>query len=140
MEQNVKHCSSAYVRPAENKANFMLLVHDFDSSFLVAPKKTSCVALISSFLSYGRCMQEAQSRVYPVTQGRLKRWPSIGLQHVSSFLSHGQVINQSNCLSIITKGNSCLDGLYANQKKIPNRNSGYVHLVQVQLGSCTMQG
>ena len=108
--------------------------------FLVAPKKTSCVALISSFLSYGRCMQEAQSRVYPVTQGRLKRWPSIGLQHVSSFLSHGQVINQSNCLSIITKGNSCLDGLYANQKKIPNRNSGYVHLVQVQLGSCTMQG
>ena len=89
--------------------------------FIVAPKKTSCVALISSFLSYGRCMQEAQSRVYPVTQGRLKRWPSIGLQHVSSFLSHGQVINQSNCLSIITKGNSCLDGLYANQKKIPNR-------------------
>ena len=108
--------------------------------FLVAPKKASCAALISSFLSYGRCMQEAQSRVYPVTQGRLKRWPSIGLQHVSSFLSHGQVINQSNCLSIITKGNSCLDGLYANQKKIPNRNSGYVHLVQVQLGSCTMQG
>ena len=80
MEQNVKHCSSAYVRPAENKANFMLLVHDFDSSFSVAPKKTSRVALISSFLSYGRCMQEAQSRVYPVTQGRLKRWPSIGLQ------------------------------------------------------------
>ena len=39
MEQNVKHCSSAYVRPAENKANFMFLVHDFASSFYSCTKE-----------------------------------------------------------------------------------------------------